>query len=47
MSDVPIILYYEYWLPVLFGGALFVGILGVIACRSTVSTPPSVVLRNA
>ena len=47
VSDVPIILHYEYWLPVLLGGALFVGILGVIACRSTVSTPPSVVLRNA
>ena len=47
MSDLPFIFHYAYWLPLIAGGAAFVGILGVIACKDTVSTPPSDVLRNA
>lgn len=47
MSDVPFIFHYQYWLPMVIGSGLFIGILGVIACFKTVSTPPTEVLRNA
>ena len=45
--EVPFIFHYQYWLPVIGGSALLVGLLGVAACKSTVSTPPNEVLRNA
>lgn len=47
ITEVPLILHFSYWTPVILGSGLFVGMLGVLTCRSTVQTPPSVVLRDA
>lgn len=45
--ETPIQPHYIFWLlgPVL--GAVFVGALGALSCRSVVNTPPAVVLREA
>ncbi len=46
-SEVPFIFHYQYWLPVVAGSALFIGLLGAVACRSVVTTPPNVVLTDS
>lgn len=45
--EIPIRPHYLFWAlgPVL--GAMFVGLLGAVSCRSAVTTPPAVVLREA
>lgn len=47
MSDVPFTFHFHYWVPMIIGSALFIGILGLVSCFTTVSTPPNEVLRNA
>lgn len=39
--------HYRYWFLSPIGSAFFIGTLGVVCCRSVVTTPPMVVLREA
>lgn len=43
----PIQPHYWYWILGPLSGALFVGGLGAVSCRSVVNTPPAIVLRDA
>src|SRR5690554_284875 len=45
--QTPITPHYIFWLVGPLSGALLVGALGVLSCRSIVNTPPAVVLREA
>lgn len=45
--ETPIRPHYIFWLIGPVAGALFVGALGALSCRSVVNTPPAVVLREA
>ncbi|MGM8226312.1 ABC transporter permease [Cellvibrio sp. ARAG 10.3] len=45
--ETPIRPHYIFWLVGPLAGALFVGALGALSCRSVVNTPPAVVLREA
>ena len=45
-TDISFSLHPSYWLPAIILSALFIGILGVLACRKTTSTPPNQVLRE-
>jgi putative ABC transport system permease protein len=45
--ETPIQPHYLFWLLGPLLGALFVGLLGALSCRSVVNTPPAVVLREA
>lgn len=45
--ETPIQPHYVYWLLGPIMGAVFVGGLGALSCRSVVNTPPAVVLREA
>ena len=45
--DIPVRAHYSFWVLGPLLGAVSVGILGAISCRSVVTTPPAVVLREA
>jgi putative ABC transport system permease protein len=45
--ETPIQPHYLFWLLGPLLGAIFVGVLGALSCRSVVNTPPAVVLREA
>jgi putative ABC transport system permease protein len=45
--DQPLAPHYGLWLAGPLGGALCIGLLGLLACRSIVRVPPNVVLRQA
>ncbi len=45
--ETPIQPHYLFWILGPLLGALFVGTLGAVSCRSVVTTPPAVVLREA
>jgi len=47
MSDIPFQLHLHYWIIVPIISMLFIGLLGVLACKSTISATPLVVLRDA
>lgn len=45
--DQPLTPHYVLWWSGPLGGAVFIGLLGLMACRSIVRVPPNVVLREA